>query len=63
MASKELLERELQTLTPDKISKVLDFVLFIKQTKNMPQDITLASEKSLAKDWLLPQEDTAWANL
>jgi DNA-damage-inducible protein J len=26
-------------------------------------DITLASEKSLAKEWLLPEEDEAWANL
>ena len=26
-------------------------------------DITLASEKALAKDWLLPEEDKAWANL
>jgi DNA-damage-inducible protein J len=27
------------------------------------RDITLASEKALAKDWLLPEEDEAWANL
>ena len=27
------------------------------------RDITLASEKSLAKDWLLPEEDEAWASL
>jgi len=26
-------------------------------------DITLASEKALAKEWLLPEEDKAWANL
>ena len=29
----------------------------------MPSDITLASEKALANDWLLPGEDEAWANL
>ena len=29
----------------------------------LPDDITLASEKALAKDWLLPEEDEAWANL
>jgi DNA-damage-inducible protein J len=29
----------------------------------LPSDITLASEKALAKDWLLPEEDEAWANL
>jgi len=26
-------------------------------------DITLASERVLAKDWLLPEEDVAWQNL
>ena len=29
----------------------------------LPGNITLASEKVLAKDWLLPEEDEAWANL
>jgi hypothetical protein len=27
------------------------------------QDITKASEKSLAKDWLTKEEDEAWKNL
>ena len=26
-------------------------------------EITLASETALAKDWLLPEEDIAWADL
>ena len=26
-------------------------------------DITLASEKALAREWLLPEEEEAWANL
>ena len=29
----------------------------------LPSEITLASEKALAKDWLLPEEDNAWASL
>ena len=28
-----------------------------------PKDITLASEKVLAKEWLSPEEDLIWANL
>jgi addiction module RelB/DinJ family antitoxin len=32
-------------------------------TENRVKDITLASEKSLAKDWLLPEENTAWRDL
>ena len=27
------------------------------------RDITLASEKALAKDWLSPDEEAAWKNL
>ena len=29
----------------------------------LPNEITLASENALARDWLLPEEDEAWANL
>jgi len=28
-----------------------------------PDNITLASERALAKEWLSPEEDSAWANL
>jgi addiction module RelB/DinJ family antitoxin len=28
-----------------------------------PSNITLASEHSLAKEWLSPEEDSTWANL
>ena len=28
-----------------------------------PNNITLASEHTLAKEWLSPEEDLAWANL
>ena len=32
-------------------------------TARIPNNITLASESTLAKDWLSPEEDSAWANL
>ena len=32
-------------------------------SENRVKDITLASEKALAKDWLLPEEDAVWQNL
>jgi len=28
-----------------------------------PKSITLASENALAKEWLTPEEDSAWADL
>ena len=58
---KELLQREIQSLPSDKINQVLDFVLFVKRPQI--QDVTLASQETLAKDWLTPQEDAAWSNL
>ena len=30
---------------------------------NGPIELTLASENVLAKEWLSPEEDSAWANL
>jgi addiction module RelB/DinJ family antitoxin len=32
-------------------------------TENRMKDVTLASEKALAKDWLLPEENMAWRDL
>jgi len=32
-------------------------------TAPKPKNITLASENVLAKEWLSPEEDSAWANL
>jgi len=32
-------------------------------TARLPKNITLASESSLGKEWLTPEEDSAWANL
>jgi len=34
-----------------------------RSSKNCAGAITLASEKALAKDWLLPEEDEAWRDL
>jgi len=34
----------------------------ISANKSLPS-ITLASEKSLSKDWLLAEEEAAWENL
>ncbi|GHV43433.1 hypothetical protein FACS1894187_25730 [Synergistales bacterium] len=34
-----------------------------KISESRIDDITLASEEALAKDWLLPEEDAAWKDL
>ena len=65
MTNRQVLLREIETLPPHIIDEVYDYVDYLKVKKNQNRinDITLASESSLAKDWLLPEEDAAWANL
>jgi len=66
MTDKSILLREIETLPPSIVGEVYDFVAFLKARKMLAReisDITLASEKSLANDWLLPEEDVAWASL
>ena len=69
MSQVEDLVRELKSLPPVLITEIADYVGYIKMRHNITdkklavQEITLASETSLAKDWLLPEEDTAWHDL
>ena len=63
MTDKQILMREIETLPPQIIGEVYNYVNFLKVQKIKFNDLTLASEKSLAKDWLLPEEDAVWANL
>jgi hypothetical protein len=64
MSSKQVLVNEIESLPPNIIDEILHYALFLKlhNTKAI-SDITLASERSLAKDWLLPEEDLAWGEM
>lgn len=64
MSKKELLIKEIDQVPEPFLDEVLDFVQFLK-TKFIKEklDITVASESSLKKDWLWPEEDVAWKNL
>jgi len=42
--------------------EVIDFIDFLKSRVEKNETLFL-SEKSLAKDWLLPEEDEAWKDL
>ncbi|APM41350.1 DUF2281 domain-containing protein [Clostridium kluyveri] len=58
----------MEALPPYLLQEVADYIDYIEFKKNKDRnleidDITLASEKSLAKDWLDPEEDKAWENL
>jgi hypothetical protein len=68
MSQVEALAKELLELPEDELAEVFDFVGYLKHKAerskaSLPADITLASEQSLAKSWLTPQEDAAWAHL
>ena len=63
MADRNALIKEIETLPPHFIDEVFMFVGYLKMKITKNNDITIASESALAKDWLLPEEDAAWANL
>jgi len=66
MSTKQLLIREIEALPPQIIDEIFTFVNFLKVKKVAESDagnIHFASESVLAKDWLLPEEDAAWASL
>jgi len=64
MSKKELLINEIEQVPEPFLDEVLDFIKFLK-TKIIKErmNIDIASESSLKKDWLKPEEDEAWQNL
>lgn len=64
MSKKEILINEIEQVPEPYLDEVLDFVLFLKSKIIREKlDISIASESSLKKDWLLPEEDEAWQGL
>jgi len=64
MNKKELLLNEIEQVPESFLDEVLDFVHFLKSKIIKERlDIAIASESSLKKDWLKPEEDEAWQSL
>jgi hypothetical protein len=68
MVNRDNLIKRIEVLPPHLIQEVIDYIDFMLYKKNKKNvlsiaDITLASEKALAKDWLKPEEDEAWEDL
>ncbi|MDQ2807803.1 MAG: DUF2281 domain-containing protein [Chloroflexota bacterium] len=59
------IEERLSRLPEDKLAVVLDFVSYLsdRQPPSESFQTMLASEAVLSRDWLLPEEDAAWADL
>ncbi len=63
MSTREVIARELERLPEQDLNKLLAFLRSLKDTHAENAVPTLAAESALAKDWLTPEEDAAWANL
>ena len=64
MTKKDQLLSEIEEIPEPLLMEVLDFIRFLK-TKITKEalETAIASESSLKKDWLKPEEDEAWQNL
>ncbi len=64
MELKELILKEIENIPEKYLAEVLDFIRFL-ETKALEEGngIAIASETSLKKDWLRPEEDEAWQDL
>ena len=64
MTKKELLIKEVKKLPNETLDEVLDFIRFQQMNRLGEKSATYsASESSLKKDWLKPEEDKAWRDL
>jgi hypothetical protein len=64
VSKKKILIQEIDQVPELYLDEVLDFVQFLKsKIVKEKLDTVIASESSLRKDWLLPEEDKAWQSL
>lgn len=64
MEVKELIVKKIENIPEPYLMEILDFIRFL-ETKALKEkmELALASETSLKKDWLNPEEDEAWKDL
>ena len=63
MSKRELITRELEYMPEQDLDRLLAYLRSLKEAHAEAVVPALAAESSLAKDWLNPAEDEAWANL
>jgi hypothetical protein len=64
VTKKESVMNEIEQIHEPFLEEVLDFVQFLKAKITKERlGTAIASESSLKKDWLKPQEDEAWQGL
>ena len=64
MTTREVLLKELKRVPEPLLDEVLDFVRFVQDRIARGRfETAIASEPSLGRDWLKPEEDAAWNDL
>lgn len=63
MSKCDLIAREVNRLPEADLDRLLAFLRELSEHHAESSVMALAAESSLAKDWLSPEEDAAWANL
>lgn len=64
MTDKDQLIAEIDALPEPLVQEVLDFVGFLRtKLADDSTELAVASESSLKKDWLRPEEEAAWQDL
>ncbi|HIE31374.1 MAG TPA: DUF2281 domain-containing protein [Methanosarcinales archaeon] len=60
----ELIVNEIEQVPESLLEEILDFIRFLKtKAKTEKLETMIASESSLKRDWLRPEEDYAWRDL
>ena len=63
MSKKELIAHELDNVPEENLEALLRFVRSLTCKRAEGPSPALLAESSLAKDWLTPEEEAAWADL
>ena len=64
MTTKELIVNEIKKIPEPLLEEILDFIHFLEsKVLTQKMETAIVSEASLKKDWLRPEEDSAWQNL
>lgn len=64
MTTREAIQKEIDQAPEPVLEETLAYIRLLKAMREKGiSDTALASEASLGKDWLRPEEEAAWRNL
>ncbi|MBI3208553.1 MAG: DUF2281 domain-containing protein [Candidatus Solibacter usitatus] len=63
MSKRELISQVVGQIPEQDLDRLLAFLCSLAEAREEAVVPAMAAESSLAKDWLSPEEDAAWADL